>query len=971
MTVTEVTRSVSAVESLAGPASAEERLNPDGDAIRAVPVLSASSQPVRGRDAELTAIGEHLDQLRSGAGTVALIEGAAGMGKSRLLKEVARMARRLSIRVGIGEADRCDSEVQLSTLLEALFDGSLPILGRAGLLNAQTSPEQRYWLLQDLEALLERAALKAPVLVCLDDLQWADSGTAAALRSLPTHLATVPVAWVLAYRPGLGSADIRNATDQLKRNGAETIVLRPFDEVRVAQLAADVLQAEPGSALLKMAERAGGNPFLLAELLSGLREEQLVRIESGRAELVDSRLPHRVSESLHRQLELMSDSARQVATVAAALGRGFSLSDLTVMLDLSPSALLAPIEELINADMLVERGDKLYFWCDLIFEAVRASVPLPVRRALDRQAAMVMLAAGACPVEVATQLATSANLGDEVAITTLFQAAEALGTTDPGAAADLSQRALKLVPRRHALRGPLMAETAVWLHAAARGKEAKAFADAALRDVLRPAQEAEVRLSLAGMFAMSPDVRAEAGRQALAVPGVPINLRARHLAILFHNLVTAGRLKEARATLAPAKKAVQRCHDVAGQFVLELAEAGLAYADGRFGPALELVEAALRTSLGVSDDTRRHLARQWRFDVLTALDRLDESLPMLADDAAAARRDRQRWALAMFETGLGRQLLQVGRLSEAAAVLAKHFTADAAHQVVSTLDAAGIVAFGRVGLHTGDRSQARLATEVAHLMLDQSAPSVRRHAAWLLARQSMADGDALGAHRWLCALGEAERMSILPLFPMDVTDDAWLVRIALAAQDHELAVSAVASAQRRSAMNPDVRSLAAAAAHADGLLRHSQKRLADAVEHFDAGPRPLALASALEDLGVVTAGNGDTQQAVAAFNRALELYVDAGATWDAGRVRGRLRALGVRRRLVSARRQGRGWAAMTDAELAVARLVAQGMSNREVAERLFVSPHTVSGHLRHVFAKLDVNSRVELTRLAGLREAHP
>ena len=84
----------------------------------------------------------------------------------------------------------------------------------------------------------------------------------------------------------------------------------------------------------------------------------------------------------------------------------------------------------------------------------------------------------------------------------------------------------------------------------------------------------------------------------------------------------------------------------------------------------------------------------------------------------------------------------------------------------------------------------------------------------------------------------------------------------------------------------------------------------------------------------------------------------------------RLRALGVHRRLVSARRPGRGWAAMTDSELAVARLVSQGLSNREVAERLFVSPHTVSGHLRHVFTKLDVNSRAELTRLAGLHDSN-
>jgi hypothetical protein len=273
--------------------------------------------------------------------------------------------------------------------------------------------------------------------------------------------------------------------DRLEREGAEKIVLGPLDQAGVAQVAADVLQAEPGRALLEMAERAGGSPFLLVELLSGLREEKLVRVEAGRAELVEWRLPHRVSESMRRRLERMSDPARQAATVAAALGRRFSLSDLAAMLDVSPSALLIPVEELINADLLVERDDKLTFGHDLIFEAVRASVPLSVRRALDRQAAAVLMAAGALPVEVAAQLAASAERGDEVAITTLQKAAQALATTDPGAAADLSQRALELAPRQHPLRGPMVAETALWLHAAARrGEEAKAFADTALRDVL-------------------------------------------------------------------------------------------------------------------------------------------------------------------------------------------------------------------------------------------------------------------------------------------------------------------------------------------------------------------------------------------------------------------------------------------------------------------------------------------------------
>jgi len=254
-------------------------------------------------------------------------------------------------------------------------------------------------------------------------------------------------------------------------------------------------------------------------------------------------------------------------------------------------------------------------------------------------------------------------------------------------------------------------------------------------------------------------------------------------------------------------------------------------------------------------------------------------------------------------------------------------------------------------------------------MLDQSVPSVRRHAAWLLALLAMAEGDAARAHRWLGALGEDKRTSIVPLFPMDVADEARLAHIALAMQDHELGVAAAASAQHRVRLNPSIRSIAAAAVHVSGLLNRSRQDLAEAVELYEGGPRPLALALALEDLGDASVDGGATQDGLDAYGRALELYTRAGAAWDAGRIRGHLRALGVRRRLVSAQRPERGWEAMTESELAVARLVADGLSNREVAERLFVSHHTVNSHLRHVFGKLDVNSRVELTRLAGVHDS--
>lgn len=144
------------------------------------------------------------------------------------------------------------------------------------------------------------------------------------------------------------------------------------------------------------------------------------------------------------------------------------------------------------------------------------------------------------------------------------------------------------------------------------------------------------------------------------------------------------------------------------------------------------------------------------------------------------------------------------------------------------------------------------------------------------------------------------------------------------------------------------------------------EHLERAVEQFERTSRPLALSSVLEDLGVRRIAVGQEHEGIEDLERALRIDVQAGAAWDARRVRARLRARGIHRRAAGGSgRPDTGWAAMTDSELAVARLVAQGLTNRDVAERLFVSPHTVNSHLRQIFAKLQINSRVALTRLAN------
>ena len=318
------------------------------------------------------------------------------MGKSRLIGEGVRMARRLSFPVGVGAAEPSESVAELAPLLRALFDGPEPLLDRAGLSSLHAAPEQRYWRLQDLQSLLERAAMDGPLLIFLDDVQWVDSGTVAALRALPPRLASLPIGWVLAMRPDQGPGQLRSAVEYLADEGAERLVLEPLSQAAVAQVASDVMQAEPDETLLRMAGEAGGNPFLLVELLEGLRQEELVRVDSGHATLTDHRLPDRVRASMRERLARMSESARQLATVAGSLGRTFSVSELAEMLGLPPGSLLTSVEELIEAGIVRERGDELGFQHDLIREAVRGACAPSARRALDRQAADVMLARGHC-----------------------------------------------------------------------------------------------------------------------------------------------------------------------------------------------------------------------------------------------------------------------------------------------------------------------------------------------------------------------------------------------------------------------------------------------------------------------------------------------------------------------------------------------------------------------------------------------
>jgi DNA-binding CsgD family transcriptional regulator len=917
-----------------------------------------ATPPIRGRAAELKVIGALVAALLHGRGGVLVIEGPPGIGKSRLLTEVMALADKSGVRTLFGEAFEYQQAVPFFALFMATLGADPPVGDADALRRLGSSADLRYWVVHDLADAIGAAAAETPLAIVLEDIHWADNGTLLALRSLAARPAGAPVLWVLTLRTGAGGPEVQETLSVLQQANATVVRVAAMSPGAVAELVSDAVRANADASLLNLAAKAHGNPFLVGELLGGLGEEGRLTVSGGRAVASGHALPRRLGAGMQQRLDHLSNDAGEVVRVAAVLPNRFSAGLLAAMLDRQPASLLSALEETVRADLLVEDGEQLRFRHDLLREATRQSLPESLRRAMERQSASVMLRMGAAPAEVATQLARSAEPGDREAIDALRQAAQSVGHGDTGAAADLSKRALELLAADDADRGLLVAETVGWLNRASRYEEAEELAVAALSEVASPAEEAEIRLRLATFNMHSVQRRVEENRRALQLADMSEVTRARHLGWLAYNLVLHDQREEARAAANEAAAAAAATSDLEARIVADVTLAVLDCDDGYAGRALRRLEelCALARTSGVT--AAHDLAAIHYALMLAVVGRLDEAAARVADGTEQARREGNAAALATWAMFDGMVHFTAGRLCAARAAVES--LPPPQPTAVTESDMIRMVILAEVAARTDDRSLLQQMVNDARDAYSIGSSVVRRGAAHVLALAAWQRDDVHDAMRWLSgdiALFEA------PIWPQ-VLDRVMLgARVASAAGDAGLRAAVLRATDLLERERPAIPLFTGVAGYARGILERDAQALLAAAAVLHSSSRPLLYAAAAEDAGGELARTDHGDEAVDQLNAAFDTYMEHEALADARRVGRELRRLGVQRRIVSQPRAKTGWDSLTDAELRVVNLIAQGATNRDVATLQHLSLHTVKTHVHNAFAKLGINSRAQLTRL--------
>jgi DNA-binding CsgD family transcriptional regulator len=921
------------------------------------------------------ALAEVLDRVAAGQPAMVLIEGEAGIGKTRLLRRALDDATRRGMQVADGRAEELEQNRPFG-LVAAVFgcdrsaadprraaiaDLLTTPAGERGPITVTSDPGLRFRAVDAFTDLVETLGLAGPLMVALDDLQWADPSSLLTLGAVSRRMAGLPVALIGSLRPLPHSPDLDRLVGALEAAGARRIGLAPLGADAVRDLVADAVGAEPGPALLAKTAGAGGNPLFVIELVEALLQDSSLSIGGGQAEVAHAALPPPTLRlTILRRLSFLPEPTVQALRAAAILGSSFALTDLASVTGRSALELSVALADAVRAGVVEDDGARLRFRHDLIRDALYEDLPGGVRLGLHREAGQRLAAAGAPALQVAEHLARAATPGDTETIHWLIQGARQVAATSPAGAAGLLARAADLMDPADPGRDTLLAEQAESLMWAGRRAEAEAACRSLLGRDHDPSVTARVRICLGRAF-LAGGRAGEACREFERAADSPTPVTAELVVARAYESfarMSVGDLDGASSAAAEAQSA----GPWAGYSKTSVATPAVAFVAqlrGELSSALQIADNDIGRAHRSSGRPGSSYQPLWvRGLVLIELDRLDEARSMLQASMRIAEELGLQLYLPSYQAFLAVERFTAGEWDDAfAGVQAGLELADEVGETYFRV--CSLTVRSLILLHRNDLPGARQAAEAAEAELSRTGPRYRSHwAQWARALILEADGQPSQAYAVLAGcwdhctrLGHALEYRVL---------GPDLIRLALANGDRERP-RAVVSAVTGLAERNQVPSLSGAALRCQGLAADDAETLAAAVAAYQPGTRPLELAGACEDAGAAFARHGRADRARPLLQQALVIYEQLDADRDLARAEAVLRQAGIRRGRRGRRARPQfGWPSLTPAEQAVARLVADGLTNPQIGERLYISRRTVHTHLLHIFTKLDITSRAQL-----------
>jgi ATP/maltotriose-dependent transcriptional regulator MalT len=948
-----------------------------------------------GRAEELGSLDRALAELDLGRSIAILLVGEPGIGKTRLLTEFGARADAEGHLVLSGSASELERDLPFSLFVDALDEyvrgldpelvahleddvqtelaHVLPSLTTLAGDHPAALQDERYRSHRAVRALLEELTSEQPLVLVLDDLHWADPASIELLGALLRRPPSAPVLLALASRPLHVPERLSAALERARRADQITrIELGALSAEEARELLGDLGdRVDPDLLYVE----SGGNPFYL-EQLARTGGATAVRDETSLAEIG---VPPTVAAALAEERTLLSNTHRLVLEGAAVAGDPFEPELAAAASGLGEPAVMEALDELLKVDLLrtTDVPRRFRFRHPLVRRAVYEAAAPGWRLGAHERCAEALEARGAPATARAHHIERSAREGDGHAVAVLREAGEEAARLAPASAAHWFAEALRLQP------------------ASASAEERIELLFARARALTAVGRFDDSRSTLLEALAIVPE-RADAlrARLARACAGVETNLglqdRAReHLARALEQLPDQGSREAVALMLELMINALWRTrheemHD-AGERALDAARqlgdipmiaaalAELALADSLLGAAdraeAKYAEAATLVDSLSDDELAGHLeAATWLAGVELYLDRYAEGEAHANRALALARATGQGELLLLLVATLGGLLRQRGKLAESAELLDGGIEAA---RVLGNTHALCWTLLGRsaAALRSGDTDLA-LATAQESVDLSQGESSFHSsEGAADLAAALLETGEPERAVELLLASSGGEELTLIAGSPraryLEVLTQGWLAldRHSEAERAAATARAWASSVQLPMAVAWAERALAAVELDDGDPARAAERALESAAAADEAGaPVEGALSRLLAGRALMQADDRD--RAAAALQRAAHDFREAGAVRYCGEAERELRKLGYRiqQRTRTGGPAGTTLESLTERELQVATLVVDRKTNPEIAGELFLSQKTVETHLRNIFRKVGVTSRVELAR---------